>query len=60
MYTVNWLLSSEVRQDDEYIVIKSSNSDEDYEMILFSSDDELSENQKISSSVTVNKFYSEI
>ena len=54
------MLSSEVEQDNEYIVMKLSNSDEEDEMILFSSDNKLSENQKTSSSVTVNKFYSEI
>ena len=60
MYTVDWLLSSEVEQDNEYIVMKLSNSDEEYKMISFNSDDDLSKDQKISSSVTVNKFYSEI
>ena len=59
-HTVNWLLSSEVEQDNKYVIMKSSNSEEEYKMISFSSDDELSENQKTSSSVTVNKFYSEI
>ena len=54
------MLLSEVEQDDEYIVIKSSNSDEEYEMILFSSNDDLAENQKMSSSVTINKFYLKI
>ena len=49
-----------VEQDDEYIVIKSLNSNEKYEMILFSSDDKLSENQKTSSLVIVNKFYLKI
>ena len=43
-YTVSWSLSSEVEQDDEYIIIKLSNSDKEYEMILFSNDDELFEN----------------
>ena len=57
---IDWLLSSEVEQDDEYKVIKSSNSNKEYEMISFSRDDELSENQKTSSSVIINKFYSEI
>ena len=60
VYTVNWLLLSEVEQDDEYVVIKLSSSNEEYEVISFSSDDELSENQKTSSSETVNKFYSKI
>ena len=59
-HMVNQSLSSEVGQDDEYIIMKSFNSKEEYEMISFSSDDELSENQKTSSSVTVNEFYSEI
>ena len=40
--------------------MKSSNSKKEYEMISFSSDDKLSENQKTSSSVTANEFYSEI
>ena len=40
--------------------MKSFNSKEEYEVISFSSDDELLKNQKMSSSVTVNKFYSEI
>ena len=40
--------------------MKSSNSDEEYEVISFSVNDELSENQKTSLSVTINKFYSEI
>ena len=41
---VNQLLLLKVEQDNEYIIIKSLNSDEEYKMILFSSDDELSEN----------------
>ena len=49
-----------MKQDDEYIVMKSSNSNEKYEMISFSMNDKLSKNQKTSLSVTVNKFYSEI
>ena len=49
-----------MRQDDEYIVMKLSNSDEKYEMISFSINDELFKNQKTSSSVTANEFYSEI
>ena len=57
---IDWLLLSEVKQDDEYKVMKSSNSDEEYEVISFSVNDELSENQKTSSSATINKFYSEI
>ena len=43
-YIVDQSLSLKVEQDEKYIVIKSSNSNEEYEMILFSSDDELSEN----------------
>ena len=57
---IDWLLLSEVKQDDEYKVMKSSNSDEEYEVISFSVNDELSENQKTSSSVTINKFYLKI
>ena len=53
-------LSSEVEQDNEYIIIKLLNSDEEYKKILFSSDDKLSENQKTSSSAIVNKLYSKI
>ena len=59
-YTVNQSLLSEVEQDDEHIIMKSSNSNKEYEMILFSNNDKLSENQKTSSLVTENKFYSEI
>ena len=59
-HTVDQLLSSEVEQDDEYVIMKLFNSEEEYKMISFSSDDELSENQKMSSLVTTNKFYSEI
>ena len=59
-YTISWLLSSEVEQDDEYKVVKLSNSDKEYEMISFNMNDKLSENQKTSSSVTINEFYSEI
>ena len=40
--------------------MKSLNNNEEYEMISFSSNDELSENQKTSSSATVNKFYLKI
>ena len=60
MYTVSWLLSLKVKQDDKYVVIKSSNSDKEYKMISFSSNNNLSENQRMSLSVTVNKFYSKI
>ena len=59
-YTVSQSLSSEVEQDNEYIIMKSSNSNKEYKMISFSSDDKLLKNQKISSSVIVNKFYLEI
>ena len=54
------MLLFKVEQDNEYIIIKSSNSDKEYKMILFSNDDKLSENQKTSLSAIVNKFYSEI
>ena len=60
VYMIDWLLSSEVEQDDEYEVMKSSNSDKDYKMISFSVNDELSEDQKTSSSVTIYKFYFKI
>ena len=40
--------------------MKSLNSNKEYKMISFSSDDELSKNQKMSLLITVNKFYSEI
>ena len=53
-------LSSEVEQDDKYKVMKLSNSNEEYEMISFSINDELFKDQKTSSSATINKFYSEI
>ena len=59
-YTIDQLLSLKVEQDDEYKVIKSSNSNEEYKIISFSINDELSENQKTSSSVTINKFYLKI
>ena len=59
-YIISWLLLSEVEQDNEYKVMKLSNSDEEYKIILFSINDELSKNQKTSSSATTNKFYSEI
>ena len=60
VYTVSQSLSSEVEQDDEYIITEVSNSNTEYEMISFSSDDKLSKNQKTSSLVTVNKFYFKI
>ena len=59
-HTVSWLLSPEVEQNDKYVIIKSSNSKKEYEVISFSSDDELSKNQKTSLSATANKFYPEI
>ena len=40
--------------------MKLSNSNEEYEVILFSVNDKLLENQKTSSPVTINEFYSEI
>ena len=54
------MLLSKVEQDDKYIVIKLSNNDKEYKIVLFSSNDKLLKNQKISSSVIINKFYSEI
>ena len=60
VYTVSQSQSSEVEQDNEYIIMKLLNNNKEYEIILFNSDDELFKNQKISSLVTVNKFYSEI
>ena len=49
-----------MKQDNKYIVIKSSNSDKEYEIVLFNSNSRLSENQKINLLITVNKFYLEI
>ena len=43
-YTVSQSLSSEVEQDDKYVIIKLLNSDKEYEMISFSSDDKLFKN----------------
>ena len=40
--------------------MRSSNNNKEYKMILSSSDDNLLKNQKMSSSVIMNKFYSEI
>ena len=40
--------------------MKSLNSDKEYKMILFNSNDDLSKNQRMSSSVMINKFYSKI
>ena len=59
-YTVSQSLSSEVEQENEYIIMKSFNSEEEYEVISSSSDDELPEDQKTSPPATVNKFYPEI
>ena len=59
-HTVSWSLSLKVEQDNEYVIMKSFNSKEEYEVILFSSDDKLLKNQKTGSSATANKFYSEI
>ena len=47
VYTVSQLLSSEVEQDNKYIIIKLLNSDKEYEMILFSSDDKLFYNNRV-------------
>ena len=44
MYIVDWLLLSEVEQDNKYVVIELSNSDKEYKIILFSSNKDLSEN----------------
>ena len=54
------MLSLKVEQDDEYEVIKSSNSNEEYKVISFSINNELLKNQKTSSSATINKFYLKI
>ena len=54
------MLSSEVGQEDEYVIMKSFNSEEEYEMVSSSSDGELLKNQKMSSPVTVNEFYPKI
>ena len=35
VYMISQLLLSEVEQDNEYIVMKSSNSNKEYKMILF-------------------------
>ena len=43
VHMIDWSLLSEVEQDDEYIVMKLLNSNEENKMILFSSDDKLSE-----------------
>ena len=60
MYIVSQSLSLKVEQDNEYIVIKLSNNNEEYEVTSFSDDDKLFKNQKISSLATVNKFYLKI
>ena len=44
VYIVEWLLLSEVEQDNKYVVIKLLSSDEEYEVISFSVNNELSEN----------------
>ena len=54
------MLSSEVKQDNKYVIMKSLNSDKEYKIVLFSSDSKLLENQKTSLSAIINKFYSEI
>ena len=59
-YMIEQSLSSKVRQDDKYIVMKLSNSNEKYEMISSSMNNKLFKNQKTSSSAIVNKFYSKI
>ena len=59
-YMIDWSLSPEVGQEDEYKIMKSFNSEREYEVISFSSDGELSENQKTSPPATVNEFYPEI
>ena len=59
-HTVSQSLSSEVGQNDKYVIMKSFNSKEEYKVISFSSDDELFKDQKTSSSATANKSYSEI
>ena len=59
-YTVSQSLSPEVEQNDKYVVMKSLNSKEEYEVISFSSDDELLKDQKTSSSATASKFYLKI
>ena len=60
MHIVSQSLLFEVEQDDEYIVMKLSNSNEEYEMILFSSNSDLLKDQKMSSSAIINKFYLKI
>ena len=57
---IDQLLLSKVEQDNEYIIMKSSNNNEEYKVISFSSSDKLSKNQKMSSSAIVNKFYLKI
>ena len=59
-HMIDQSLSPEVEQDDEYVMMKSFNSEEEYEVVSSSSDDELFKNQKTSPPVTVNKFYPEI
>ena len=59
-HIINQSLLLEIEQDDKYVVIKLSNSDKEYKIVLSDSNSKLSENQKTSSSEIVNKFYSEI
>ena len=59
-HMVNQSLSLKVGQDDEYVMMKSFNSEEEYEVISFRSDGELLKDQKTSPPATVNKFYPEI
>ena len=60
IYMISQSLSSEVEQDNKYMIIELLNSNEEYEMISFINDDKLLKNQKTSSLVTVNKFYLKI
>ena len=60
MHIVSQSLLLKVEQDDEYIVIKLLNSNEEYKMISFSSNNDLLKNQKTSSSAIINKFYLKI
>ena len=55
-YMISQSLLPEVEQDNVYKVMRLSNSNEEYKMISFSVNDELSENQKTSSLVIINKF----
>ena len=60
VYMISQLLSLKVEQNNEYIIIKLLNNNEEYKIISFSNDDKLLKNQKISSLITVNKFYLKI